>query len=106
MEQGRDLSRLDLQAHATAIAIEPAGRIVAVAAETGRVRTWAVTGATPADCERYARKPSPTRTGPTITLGTETSPLMSATSPGYAVAVLRFDTSGLDTRASVTRSQR
>jgi TolB-like protein len=96
VEQGDDLTRLDLQRHAAAIAIEPAGHIIAVAEETGRIRTWSVSGATPADCERYARKSAPTRPGPTITLGTETSPLMSATSAGQAVAVLRFETSALD----------
>jgi TolB-like protein len=95
VEQGDDLTRLDLQGRTAAIAIEPAGHLVAVAAETGRIRTWTVSGATPADCERYAKKSAP-KTGPVITLGTETSPLITGASGGGAVAVLRFETSGLD----------
>lgn len=95
VEQGDDLTRLDLQGRATAIAVEPGGHLVAVAAESGRIRTWTVSGVTAADCERYAKKSSPTKTGPVITLGTETSPLISGRAAA-AVAVLRFEASGMD----------
>jgi WD40 repeat protein/TolB-like protein len=94
VEQGDDLTRLDLDGRASAIAVEPSGHLVAVGSEAGRIRTWSVSGATPGDCDQYARRTAPT-TGPTITLGTETSPLISG-SAGAAVAVLRFETSGLD----------
>jgi WD40 repeat protein len=95
VEQGDDLTRIDLVGHASAIAVDPTGHVLAVANDSGRIRSWTVSGATSGDCDQYSKKTTPT-VGPTITLGTETSPLISGASTGYAVAVLRFETSGLD----------
>jgi TolB-like protein len=94
VEQGDDLVRLDLQGHVSAVAVEAGGHLVAVATEVGRIRTWTVSGATPADCDAYAKKAAP-QSGPQITLGSETTPLIKG-GAGTRVAVLRFDATGVD----------
>jgi len=96
VEQGDDLVRVELpgRAPATAAAVEPGGHYAVVGSDAGLIRTWRVSGATSADCEAYAKKPT-TTAGPTITLGSETQPLIKA-APGNRIAVLRFEATGVD----------
>lgn len=97
IERGDDLLRTDLQGRAAAVAIEPGGSLVAVASEQGRLRTWKMSGATAGDCDAFITGKRPVTTaGPTITLGSETQPLIKGGS-GYRIAVLRFDATGVDT---------
>jgi TolB-like protein len=90
VEKGDDLLRQDLPRRAEAIAIDPSGRALAVAAG-GRIATYRVSGITTGDCELYSRKPSQGG-GPKVTVGSETSPLIATTGTKPVVAVLRFDT--------------
>lgn len=91
---GDDLVRQDLTERATALALEPGGRLLAAASGSGRIRTWRLSGATAADCASYRQQAAPTA-GPTFTLGSETSPLITG-GDGYRMAVLRFEATGLD----------
>jgi TolB-like protein len=93
VEQGADFVRQDLPRPAVAVALDPAGRVVAAATDAGKVLTYRVSGATSGDCEEYSRRPSQSAAaaaGPTITLGSNTTPLFQ---PGATlrVAVLRFE---------------
>jgi TolB-like protein len=93
--QGDDLTRLDLPARASAVAEEPGTHAVAVALESGLIKTWTVSGATPADCDAYRAPTQVVANQPKTTLGSETSPLVKA-GPGTRLAVLRFDVTGVD----------
>jgi WD40 repeat protein/TolB-like protein len=94
-EAGDDLARLDLQGRAAAIALHPQGSLLAVGSESGEIRTWKVSGATAADCDLYARKSVPATSGPTITLGSETEPLIKGGS-AQRIAVLSYEATGVD----------
>jgi len=97
MDQGDDLVREEFQAPATAIAIEPAVRRVAVGFASGAVRTWRVSGATPEDCSAYRQKTTKTTTdaGPVVVAGANAEPLITA-SAAIRLAVMNFEASGLD----------
>jgi TolB-like protein len=95
IEHGDDLVRTSLPAQASAIALEPGARFVAVATEPGRIMVWRVSGATAADCDAYAKKAAPTTAERRITLGPETDPLIQEGADSK-IAVLRFETTGLD----------
>ncbi|MGH9384795.1 MAG: CsgG/HfaB family protein [Vicinamibacterales bacterium] len=97
LDQGDDLIREDLGGKAVAVALEPAGRLAAVAAEDGRVKTWRVSGATTTDCTTYRQKPTTTAAAPTPTVvaGPESEPLIQG-SPGLRLAVMKFESTGLD----------
>jgi TolB-like protein len=95
VEQGDDLLRTDLTARAAALALDPGARSAAVAFESGRIQTFRVSGATTNDCDTYTKQAAPPTKGPTITLGTETSPLIKG-GTGARIAVLRFEATGLD----------
>ena len=94
VEQGDDLTRVEAPQRIAALAVEPGGHLAATVSENGQVRTWRVSGATSADCDAYVKKSAP-QTGPTITLGSETEPLIKA-GPGVKIAVLRFDATGVE----------
>jgi TolB-like protein len=94
-QEGDDLARIDVMGKVSAVAVESAGHAVAVATETGRIRTWTVSGATPADCDAYMKKPSSVQVDAKISTGSETSPLIKG-GAGTRVAVLRFDATGID----------
>jgi hypothetical protein len=89
VEQGDDLTRIDLPAEAVAVALEPGGHEAAVAFQAERIKTFRVSGATTADCDAYSKKSGPPQAGPKITLGSETDPLIKSGS-GIRIAVLRF----------------
>jgi TolB-like protein len=93
VEQGDDLARLDLQERVAVIAVATGGHLAVAVSETGHVRTWRLSGATTSDCDAYTKKPQ--ATGPTITLGPETEPLIKS-GTGARIAVLRFDATGVD----------
>jgi TolB-like protein len=96
IERGDDLLRADLPARASAIAIEPAGGMIALATEAGTIRTWKTSGATAADCDAFVTAKRPVTTaGPTISLGSETQPLIKS-GTGSRIAILRFDATGVD----------
>ena len=96
IERGDDLLRTDLQGRAAAVAIEPGGSLLAVASESGQLRTWKMSGATASDCDAFITGKRPVTTaGPTITLGSETQPLIKA-GTATRIAVLRFDATGVD----------
>jgi TolB-like protein len=98
LERGDDLLRADLPERATAVTLDPAGRVMAVASESGRIRTWGVSGATVPDCEAYTRKAAPApaaAAGPRIAAGSETEPLIRE-ADGTRLAVLKFESTGVD----------
>jgi TolB-like protein len=95
IEAGDDLTRTDLSAKASALALEPGAHEAAVAFETGKLQTFRVSGATTADCDQYAKKNAPQTSGPQITMGPETEPLIKG-GEGYRIAVLRFEATGVD----------
>lgn len=94
VEQGDDLTRIDLPVRGAAVAVAPGGNLLALASEAGRVQTYRLSGATAADCDAYSKQTVPT-TGPTISVGSETDPLIKA-GGGTRIAVLRFEATGLD----------
>jgi TolB-like protein len=98
LERGDDLLRADLPERATSIAVDPAGRVLAIASESGRIRTWGISGATVPDCDAYTRKAAPvpvTSAGPRIVAGSETEPLLHD-ADGTRLAVLKFEATGVD----------
>jgi TolB-like protein len=95
VEQGDDLTRSDLTARAVAVALAPAAQEAAVAFESGRLQTFRVSGATSTDCEAYSKTNAPQTSGPSITMGPETEPLIKG-GDGYRIAVLRFEATGVD----------
>ncbi len=97
VQTGDDLLRLDLPGPAVAVALEPAGRLAAVAMDTGRIRTWRVSGAGHADCESYrgSASPAPVPDKPSVITGSETDPLIVG-AQGLRIAVLRFDVTAVD----------
>lgn len=95
VEKGDDLFRSDLQESPTALALDPGGRALAIGFESGKVRTWRISGAGPADCEAQRRRASPSPTESRIALGPEGEPLIAAGS-GYRIAVLRFEVGGVE----------
>jgi TolB-like protein len=99
LERGDDLVRIDTPAAATALALEPGGRAVALGGDTGRVMTWRVSGATRPDCDAFRRDKAPAQSlvaEAKITPGPETDPLIAAEN-GEKLAVLQFETTGVDT---------
>jgi TolB-like protein len=90
VQAGDDLLRQDLRQRAEALALDPSGRALAIAAG-GRIATYRVSGITTSDCEIYSRKPSQAA-GPKVTVGSETSPLIATGGTKPVVAVLRFET--------------
>jgi hypothetical protein len=107
IEKGDDLLRSDIAHHATAIAMDTAGRAAAAITDTGQLLTWRLSGLTAGDCDAYAHtraaQSGPPAGEPKITLGSETSPLLQA-GAGTRIAVLRFEAAGLssDLGASVS----
>ena len=98
LKTGDDLIRVELPERASAIALEPAGRFVAIGTQGGRIRTWRVSGAAINDCQSYTQTtaPQPPAPGkPIVVAGSETDPLILG-SDGVKVAVLRFDVTALD----------
>ena len=97
VERGDDLLRIDLPSPASAIALEPGGRLAAVATETGHIMAWRVSGAAAPDCDAYRKGSAPVvvTAGPKVTLGSETDPLIQPAN-GDKIAVLRFETTGVD----------
>ncbi len=95
VEKGDDLFRADLQESPTALALDPGGRALAIGFESGKVRTWRVSGARLADCEALRRPSSSPPAEARIALGPEGEPLIPAGS-GYRIAVLRFEVGGIE----------
>ena len=95
---GDDLLRTDLQGTAVAVAMAPAGQLLSVATEAGRVRTWRVSGAGMADCRSYTETSAPQAPQPgkaVVIPGSERDPLIQA-DQGIRVAVMRFEVTALD----------
>ena len=97
IRQGQDLVRQELPSRASAVALDPTGRLFAAAFPTGEVRTWRVSGATGSDCQLYknAQSPQPQPQGSRIALGSQTAPLFAANA-GFKVAVMGFEAGGVD----------
>lgn len=96
LERGDAVVRLALTSRATAVALDPSGRRLAIASEAGSIRTLKVSGATEQDCEAARRKASTPSSGEArIALGSETQPLIPA-GAGYRIAVLRFEAGGVE----------
>ena len=98
IRQGQDVSRLELPARASAVALDPTGRYVAAGFPNGEIRTWRTSGTTASDCQLYRNSQSPAAKpqAPRIATGSEGQPLFPANA-GFKVAVLRFEASGVDT---------
>lgn len=97
IEKGDDLLRVDLAQRASAIAMDPEARSLAIGLATGRVATWRTSGISFADCAQYTSlKGKPAQNaGPNISATSDSTPLLSAVS-GERLAVLRFEATGLD----------
>jgi hypothetical protein len=94
VEQGDDLTRLEIPEKAAAIAVAPGGNLALAVGESGRVRTWRVSGATPSDCDLYTKK-NTVPAGPIISLGPERDPLIKAGNK-VRLAILRYDVTGVE----------
>lgn len=96
LEQGDDLLREDLSGSGVAVALDANARLVAVATLAGRVKVWRVSGAAAADCATFTQKPTTTTDNkPTVVGGSETGPLILASS-ATRLAVMRFESTGVD----------
>lgn len=96
-EQGDDLVREEFQQPATAIAIEPGVRRMAMGFATGAIRSWRISGAMPDDCEAYRQKSTKTteNSGPTVVAGANAEPLITSTA-AIRLAVMDFEATGVD----------
>lgn len=91
---GQDVQQAALPARPVTVAVDAAGRRLAVGLENGRVMVWSVSGATAADCDALQQRgarPGQAR----VTLGAETEPLVPAEA-GYRIAVLGFEAGGVE----------
>jgi WD40 repeat protein len=97
VRQGQDVARVDLPARPVAATIDPTGLYAAAALPNGDVRTFRLSGATAADCTRLRQSQQVAANGatPRIVTGSTATPLFTA-GTGFKVAVLRFDTGGVD----------
>ncbi|MAG69655.1 MAG: hypothetical protein CL471_05055 [Acidobacteria bacterium] len=96
VEQGDDLVRLELgEVEPTSLKLAPNASNLVVGMETGTIRTWRVSGATLEDCNALRAEGVQVAAGPEITLGSEGSPLIPASS-GYRLAVLHFEVGGVE----------
>lgn len=91
---GQSVEQLDLPARPVAVALDAAGRHLAVGLESGRAMTWTVSGATAADCEALRNRSRPGG-AMRVALGSETAPLIVA-GAGQRIAVLGFEAGGVE----------
>jgi hypothetical protein len=97
VRQGQDVARVDLPGRPVAATIDPTGLYAAAALPSGEVRTFRLSGATATDCTRLrqSQRVAATDSTPRITAGSADTPLFTA-GTSFKVAVLRFDTFGVD----------